>query len=703
LEERLVRLTPGTSAADDQVEVAHEALVRNWPRLVEWLEDEKAAIAVRRRLESRAAEWVRLGRGDGGLFDEVELREAERWLRGSEATYLGYDPALDALVAASEEALGRAEREREAIHARELAQARALAEANQRRIEEQEQTAQRLRRAVVIGRVASVVALIAAIAAVIFGAQVAEQADEVIRSGNALRAQAATAEAARAEAQTQQQTAVAAQAAADQQRATAEAARSAAEAARATAVVEQQNALEQGLLARSGQLAAQAQSALREEPQRSLLLAVEAVRIAASGAAEDTLTTTLNATNGIGLSSHSAEVLATVLSSDGRWLASGSADQTVRVWTTSEGRPTASVVLPGHNGPVILLEASADNRWLVSASTDTTARIWDMASTDPAAGVRVLTGHNGPITALAISPNSRWLVTTSEDQTARLWDLNAADPATSGFVLRGHTGTVTSVAISANNRWIITGSLDSTARIWALEGGTVGKFTSLVRQRGDIRAVAISPDSRFFVTGGSDGSNNRRGRIELRTLTTSGSGESPSVLSADQGLVTQLVYSPNGRWLASVGTDRTVRMWNALSMTSATPESTVLSGHEQPISALVFSPDSRWLATASADQSAILWDVAAADPAASSYVLRGHDGPLTSTAMSATGALITGSADTSIRLWQIPPSERTAIIGGASIDQRINLACQTAGRNLTTEEWEQAFPGQPFRKTCPEF
>jgi type II secretory pathway pseudopilin PulG len=100
-----VRVTAGETPADTQVEVAHEALVRNWPTLVDWLEQEKVALAIRRRLEGRAAEWVRLGRGSGGLLDEVELREAERWLAGAEAAYLGYDPALPELVAASRAAI----------------------------------------------------------------------------------------------------------------------------------------------------------------------------------------------------------------------------------------------------------------------------------------------------------------------------------------------------------------------------------------------------------------------------------------------------------------------------------------------------------------------------------------------------------------------------------------------------------------------
>jgi energy-coupling factor transporter ATP-binding protein EcfA2 len=112
VEGRLVRLTPGETPDDTQVEVAHEALVRNWPRLVDWLEEARAEMTTRRRLEAQAAEWTRLGCGSGGLLDAVQLAEAERWLASPEAQELGTDQQLAAFVAASRQAVDRAVRGR---------------------------------------------------------------------------------------------------------------------------------------------------------------------------------------------------------------------------------------------------------------------------------------------------------------------------------------------------------------------------------------------------------------------------------------------------------------------------------------------------------------------------------------------------------------------------------------------------------------
>jgi hypothetical protein len=131
-------LTRGSEedAADPVVDVAHEMLIIGWPRSQEWVQSRRQAELVRRRLEGKAREWrERVSQGlGGGLLDEAELPEAERWLRGPDAVDLGYDPVLPALVGASRSALDEAERQREAARRRELDQAQSLALAERRRV-----------------------------------------------------------------------------------------------------------------------------------------------------------------------------------------------------------------------------------------------------------------------------------------------------------------------------------------------------------------------------------------------------------------------------------------------------------------------------------------------------------------------------------------------------------------------------------------
>jgi hypothetical protein len=91
---RLVRCT------NDRIEVAHEALIRNWPKLVEWIDQKKAAMTELHRFEALADEWVRFGR-ESGFLDEKQCEDAEKWLASDEAKDIGVKDSLPALVAAS--------------------------------------------------------------------------------------------------------------------------------------------------------------------------------------------------------------------------------------------------------------------------------------------------------------------------------------------------------------------------------------------------------------------------------------------------------------------------------------------------------------------------------------------------------------------------------------------------------------------------
>jgi len=150
---RLLRTSEGESEADTQVEVAHEALVRNWPRLVSWLEDERVALRQRQRLTTAAEQWQRLGKDPSALWRGVLLEEAMSYddLSELEAQFVA---ASQAAVEAEEEAKRQAEQQ--AIRA-EMAEKVAAVE--RERAEEQARAAVRLRR----GLITSIAALVAAI------------------------------------------------------------------------------------------------------------------------------------------------------------------------------------------------------------------------------------------------------------------------------------------------------------------------------------------------------------------------------------------------------------------------------------------------------------------------------------------------------------------------------------------------------------
>lgn len=231
---RLVRLTEGDKPADAQVEVAHEALVRNWPRLVEWLEEEREQMRRRLRLTAAAEQWETLGRDSEALLRGALLDEALRFedLNELEAEF----------VQASQAAIEEARRKEEEAHQRELAQAKALAQEQQRRAEAEHQRAEEQARAARRLRL-----LLAALAAVF-----------LLAVGAALMVIKQTQENAQLEAQA---AAVAAEAAAAVTQAAAKAELVAALDAQATAVAELATAEAQGEQVLDAQATAQASQA----------------------------------------------------------------------------------------------------------------------------------------------------------------------------------------------------------------------------------------------------------------------------------------------------------------------------------------------------------------------------------------------------------------------------------------------------------
>ena len=99
--DRLLTLSGDEQTANPSVDLAHEALISGWPRLQQWLGERREAEQTRRRLEAKAAEWVRLGRGSDGLLHGYELAEARQWLVSPDAVDLGYTADLADLVRAS--------------------------------------------------------------------------------------------------------------------------------------------------------------------------------------------------------------------------------------------------------------------------------------------------------------------------------------------------------------------------------------------------------------------------------------------------------------------------------------------------------------------------------------------------------------------------------------------------------------------------
>jgi hypothetical protein len=188
---------------------------------------------------------------------------------------------------------------------------------------------------------------------------------------------------------------------------------------------------------------------------------------------------------------HTDTVYSVCMSGDGRWIVSGSYDETVRIWSLEN--KTQEAALTGHTSYVNSVCMSGDGRWIVSGSSDNTVRIWSVANKTQQA---VLTGHTDSVSSVCISGDGRWIVSGSEDKTVRIWSLaNKTQEA----VLTGHTKNVTSVCMSGDGKWIVSGSQDRTIRIWSLANKT--QQAVLTGHTSEVWSVCMSVDGRWIVSG----------------------------------------------------------------------------------------------------------------------------------------------------------------------------------------------------------
>jgi len=242
------------------------------------------------------------------------------------------------------------------------------------------------------------------------------------------------------------------------------------------------------------------------------------------------------------LADHAAAVESVSISPDGRTIASGSRDNTIKLWNLETGEVAETLL--GDTSAILAVDFSSDGTELASGTEFWRVLEWNLQTGELYSPLE----HAGPIFAVEISPDNKAIATGSADTTVRVWDRK-----TGGIIYNdlAHTDAVYSVAFSPNGRWLASGSADRTVNVVDLEMSQLRY--QLRGHEGAVRSVAITPDGKQVVSGSADNT------IKIWNLR---SGEEVRTLTGHRGEVLAVAVSPDGRQMASGGRDRTVKIWD---------------------------------------------------------------------------------------------------------------------------------------------
>ncbi|MCA2535970.1 MAG: hypothetical protein IM553_16600 [Microcystis sp. M57BS1] len=362
------------------------------------------------------------------------------------------------------------------------------------------------------------------------------------------------------------------------------------------------------------------------------------------------------------LQGHNSRVSSVSFSRDGKTLASGSDDKTIKLWNVETGQEIRT--FKGHNSRVFSVSFSRDGKTLASGSDDKTIKLWNVETGQE---IRTFKGHNSIVYSVSFSRDGKTLASGSDDKTIKLWNVETGQEIRT---FKGHNGSVFSVSFSPDGKTLATSSGDNTIKLWNVETGQ--EIRTLSGHNSFVYSVNFSSDGKTLVTGSGDNT------IKLWNVET---GQEIRTLSGHNSFVRSVSFSSDGKTLATGSGDKTIKLWNI----ETGQEIRTFKGHNKPISSVSFSSNGKTLATGSDDKTIKLWNGSTGQAI---RTLKGHNGSVFSVNFSSDGkTLATGSDDKTIKLWNVETGQEIRTLQGHN-KPVTSVSFSRDGRTLASGSWD---------------
>ncbi len=412
-------------------------------------------------------------------------------------------------------------------------------------------------------------------------------------------------------------------------------------------------AQEQARLATSRELAAAAVSNLSVDPERSVLLALQALSTADTLEARNALHQALPELHILRtIPAHNGGAPGVDVSPDGKHLASIGADNTTKIWDIASG--DLLLTLSGDPGEIGYDVTYSPDGTLLATTRNSGVILWDAESGERLSVLPGLT--EGTVRRLHFSSDGKRLAVASMDGLPRVWDLATL---TELLFLAGHDQPCEAIAFSPDGKRLATGDVGGTIKIWNAEDGL--ELLSF-DHGGGIHGLAFSPNGRQLAVA----SDNARLGIWDTT-----SGEPLFTLPVRSGIY-DVEYMPDGQRLAAAHQDGTTTIWDPASGQQLLS----LAGHTSTVISAAASPDNNLLVTGGYDGTLKLWDIS---PGRELLTIAAHDDQVYDIAYSAGGSrLATAGFDGQAKLWDpatgllarsLPPEDPSSGLSSMDLSQ----------------------------------